>query len=179
MPHDGHDHSHPHAPTVHEHKQHAPTSVAAFVVTCSDTRDEKRDAGGRLAKSLLEGAGHTVVGTRLVKDDAQEIGKALDEALAAGARAVVFTGGTGLSRRDVTVEALTPRFEKTIPGFGELFRVVSHQEVGPAALLSRAVAGTVQGAVVFALPGSPNGVRTALEKLILPELGHLVRELSR
>ena len=114
-----------------------------------------------------------------MKDDAGEIRAALDEALASGARVVIFTGGTGLARRDVTIETLAPMFEKSITGFGELFRVLSFQQVGSAAMLSRAAAGVMKGAIVFALPGSPKAVRLAMEQLVLPELGHLVREVLR
>lgn len=173
-----HDHDHGHGP-AHEHRATAPTSVASFVVTCSDTRDAKTDEGGALARRLLESAGHPVLGALVIPDEATAIRAALEQALAAGARAVIFTGGTGLARRDVTLDTLAPLFERALPGFGELFRMLSWEQVGSAALLSRAGAGVVRGAAVFALPGSPKGVSLALERLILPELGHLVRELSR
>jgi len=162
-----------------EHRAHAPAQVAAYAITCSDTRTEKTDQGGALIAQALERAGHTVVGQARVADDGAALLRALDAAIDLGARAVIVTGGTGLSRRDVSADTLTPRFEKTLPGFGELFRMLSFQEVGAAAMLSRAVAGTVRGALVFVVPGSPGAVKLALEELILPELGHAVRELSR
>jgi molybdenum cofactor biosynthesis protein B len=114
-----------------------------------------------------------------VRDEPEQIRAAVEQGLAGGARAVLVTGGTGITRRDQTVEAVRPLLEKEIPGFGELFRMLSFQEIGSAAWLSRALAGTVRGALVFVLPGSPNAVRLALDRLILPELGHAVRELSR
>ncbi len=184
--HHGHDHKHEHpvhgsgpSKTVGEHKAHAPVHVSAFVVTCSDSRDEAHDESGRVVKALLEGEGHTVSGYRVVRDEPEQIRAMLSEAQAAGARAVIFNGGTGIGRRDSTVETLQGLFEKTLPGFGELFRALSYREIGSAAMMSRATAGTYQGMILFAVPGSPNAVRLALEALILPELGHAVRELTR
>jgi molybdenum cofactor biosynthesis protein B len=178
-PHDHAHHHHHHESPAHEHREAAPTQVSVFIVTCSDTRDAAHDEGGALARKLVEHAGHSVAGTALVPDDAAAIDRALDQALEAGARAVLFTGGTGFSRRDVTVETLSARFERRIDGFGELFRSLSYEQVGSAAMLSRACAGVVRGAAVFALPGSPHAVKLALEALVLPELGHLARELAR
>jgi molybdopterin adenylyltransferase len=162
-----------------EHRSHAPTQVACFVLTCSDSRAQSDDVSGRALREGLQAAGHVLVGSAVVKDDAEAIRAAVTGALDAGARAVLVTGGTGITRRDQTVEAVRPLLEREIPGFGELFRMLSFQEIGSAAWLSRATAGTVRGALVFLLPGSPNAVRLALERLILPELGHAVRELSR
>jgi molybdenum cofactor biosynthesis protein B len=183
MPHDGphshsHDHAHPHDP-VTQHRREAVASVACFVLTCSDTRDARTDEGGPLVRAKLEGAGHVVVGAEVVKDEAAAIRAAVEHARSHGARAILITGGTGLSPRDVTLEAVAPLFEKEIPGFGELFRMLSFQEVGSAAMLSRAAAGVSPGAVVFALPGSPKAVALAMDRLILPELGHLIRQLTR
>jgi len=177
MAHDGHGHGHSHA--ADEHKQHAPPSVSAYVVTCSDSRDEQRDESGKVIREALERAGHTLAGTRLIRDEPSEIRAAVDAAAAAGARALIFNGGTGIGRRDSTVETLAPLFEKSLPGFGELFRALSFEEIGSPAMMSRACAGTVKGMIVFALPGSPQAAKLAMEKLILPELGHAVRELSR
>ncbi len=175
MAHEGPDHHHHHE----DRSSRAESPVACWVVTCSDSRTPTTDAGGPLAKRLLMGAGHSMLGSELIKDDAAEIVHALEHALAHGARCVVFTGGTGLGRRDVTVETLEPKFEKRLDGFGELFRSRSFQEVGSAAWLSRATAGVVQGALVFALPGNPKAVELALTRLILPELDHAVREMLR
>jgi molybdenum cofactor biosynthesis protein B len=179
QPHHGPEHAHSHAPTVHEHKSQAPATVSAFVVTCSDTRDPAHDESGRVLREALEAAGHTLCGYKVVKDDPDAIRVALAEAVAAGARAVMFNGGTGIGRRDCTVETLRSLFEKELPGFGEIFRALSYQQIGSAALLSRATAGTYRGMIVFAMPGSPQAVRLALNALILPELGHAVRELTR
>ena len=162
-----------------EHRSHAPTQVACFVLTCSDSRAQSDDVSGRALREGLHAAGHLLVGSAVVKDDAGAIRAAVTMALDAGARAVLITGGTGITRRDQTLEAVRPLLEREIPGFGELFRMLSFQEIGSAAWLSRATAGTFRGALVFLLPGSPNAVRLALERLILPELGHAVRELSR
>ena len=182
MAHDGPE-PHSHAPIEHQHHahagQHPPTSVGVYVVTCSDTRTPATDEGGALVRELALGAGHTVLGADLVKDDVAAITIALDHALSHGARAIFFTGGTGVARRDVTLEAIEPRFDKRLDGFGELFRALSFQRIGPAAFASRAAAGVVQGALVFALPGAPKAIMLAMEQLILPELGHLVRELVK
>jgi molybdenum cofactor biosynthesis protein B len=129
---------------------------------------------------LLEGAGHPVVGRALVPDDVDAIRQALDEAIMRDDVAAVFlTGGTGIAPRDVTPEAVAPVLDRAIPGFGELFRMLSHREIGPAALLSRALAGTVRGRLVAALPGSRAAIRLAMEQLLLPELGHLAGEAAK
>lgn len=175
---------HQHAPAHGEspaalHRSHAPTHISCFVVTCSDSRALADDVSGRAAREGLEAAGHSVAGHEVVPDEPQAIRTVLHRAVDAGARAVVLTGGTGITRRDQTVEAVRPLLDKEIPGFGELFRMLSFQEIGSAAWLSRALAGTFRDMLVFVLPGSPNAVRLALDRLILPELGHAVRELSR
>jgi molybdenum cofactor biosynthesis protein B len=150
------------------------------VLTVSDTRSLETDSGGALAVELLEGAGQPVVRRELVRDEPSEIAAALRRALADEAvAAVVLTGGTGISPRDVTPEAVTPLLERTLPGFGELFRQLSYAEIGPAAMLSRALAGLAAGRPVFVLPGSRGALRLALERLILPELGHLAGEARK
>jgi molybdenum cofactor biosynthesis protein B len=153
--------------------------VSVYVVTCSDSRDEARDESGRALRSGLEAAGHTLSGYKVIKDEPDAIRAVLAEAAAAGARAVLFNGGTGIGRRDSTVETLRSLFEKELPGFGEIFRMLSFEQIGSAAMMSRATAGTYQGMILFAMPGSPQAVKLALEALILPELGHAVRELTR
>ncbi|NOK11101.1 molybdenum cofactor biosynthesis protein MoaB [Corallococcus exercitus] len=179
----GHDHEHGHShegsAVAAEHKSRAPVHVSAYVVTCSDSRDEAHDGSGKDLREGLAAAGHTVAGHTVVKDDPEAIRGALAQAQAAGARAVLFTGGTGIGRRDCTVETLRALFEKELPGFGELFRMLSYQRIGSPAMMSRATAGTYQGMILFALPGSPQAVKLALDALILPELGHAVRELTR
>jgi molybdenum cofactor biosynthesis protein B len=159
------------------HRHDAPRRVPALVVTVSDTRDESTDTGGALVAELLEAAGHPVVRREIVKDDAGAIRAAVERACADPAvRAVVLTGGTGVAPRDVTPEAVTPLLDRALPGFGELFRALSYQEIGAAALLSRAFAGLRAGRPVFALPGSRGAIRLAMERLVLPELGHLAGE---
>ncbi|HUM12921.1 MAG TPA: molybdenum cofactor biosynthesis protein B [Myxococcaceae bacterium] len=176
----GHEPKHGHAESsAREHRSTAPTHVACFVLTCSDSRAQQDDVSGRALRQGLEAAGHTVVGQTVVRDEPEAIRAAVEAGLEGGARAVLITGGTGITRRDQTVEAVRPLLDKEIPGFGELFRMLSFEEIGSAAWLSRALAGTMRGALVFVLPGSPNAVRLALDRLILPELGHAVRELSR
>jgi molybdenum cofactor biosynthesis protein B len=165
---------------LHAHRDHAPVSVTCAVLTVSDTRTLETDTGGALATSLLEEAGHPVALRLVAPDEPAEIGARLDEALAhPDVRAVVLTGGTGVAPRDRTPEAVEPRLDRVVPGFGELFRQLSYAEIGPAAMLSRALAGIVAGRVVFVLPGSRGALRLAFEKLILPELGHLAGEARK
>ncbi len=160
----------------HPHSTHAPLLLRVAVLTVSDTRTAATDEGGKLAAELCRAGGFTVEETQFVRDEAAKIAAAV---LALQVDAVVLTGGTGISPRDVTIEALEPLFGKKLPGFGELFRSLSFAEIGPAAMLSRATAGTIGGMIVFALPGSPAGVRLALDRLIIPELPHLVSQLRR
>jgi molybdopterin adenylyltransferase len=164
---------------AHEHKAHAPAQVSAFVVTSSDSRNEASDDSGRLIREKLEAAGHVVCGHRVVRDEPSELRDALEAAAAAGARAVIVSGGTGIGRRDQTIETLRAILEKELPGFGEIFRALSFEEIGSPAMMSRALAGTWRGMILFALPGSPQAARLAMDALILPELGHAVRELTR
>jgi molybdopterin adenylyltransferase len=185
MGHDDHDHGHGHHHHPHRHdvpnthREQAPAQVAVYAITCSDTRNLQDDESGKVIRAELEKAGHHLVGQAIVHDDRAALLAEIEQALAAGARAIIISGGTGIGRRDVTVEALTSLFEKTLDGFGELFRMLSFEEIGSAAMMSRAAAGTYRGAILFALPGSPGAVKLALGRLILPELGHAVRELTR
>ncbi len=173
--------THPsHSPAAKQHHASAPKRVGCAVITVSDTRTPETDSGGDLLAELITGAGHPLVSREIVRDDASAIRAAVDRALAhPECRAVMLTGGTGTSPRDVTPEAVRPLLERELPGFGELFRILSFREIGPAAMLSRAFAGSRGGKVVFGLPGSPAAIRLALEKLALPELGHLVGEASK
>lgn len=173
--------THPsHSPAAKQHHASAPKRVGCAVITVSDTRTPETDSGGDLLAELIAGAGHLLVSREIVRDDASAIRAAALRALAhPECRAVMLTGGTGASPRDVTPEAVRPLLERELPGFGELFRMLSYQEIGSAAMLSRAVGGLHEGVVVFALPGSSNAVRLGMEKLILPELGHLVFEKAR
>jgi len=163
-----------------EHKATAPRSVRCYVITISDTRTEETDTAGRAIAELLRGAGHQVVGRTIVKDDPGFVRGAIERQLAdPNVQAVITTGGTGISSRDSTYEAVSALLWKRLDGFGELFRMLSYEQIGSAAVLSRACAGLVAGRVVVALPGSEAAVRLAMERLLIPELGHLVREASR
>ncbi len=161
-----------------QHKEHAPVSVKCGVLTSSDSRTPETDDSGKLLKDLLIRAGHTVLFYAVVKDDAKAIADAVEQA-SWTCEAIVTNGGTGLGRRDVTVATLSPLFERTLPGFGELFRRLSYETVGSAAWLTGAVAGVYHGRLVFCLPGSPDACRLAMEKLILPELPHAIGVMNR
>ena len=163
-----------------EHKSHAPSSVACYVLTVSDTRTPETDTGGRTIRELLERAGHSIAGHAIVRDEPAEVKARVGEQLAAGqARVIVTTGGTGITSRDGTFEAIDGLLEKRLDGFGELFRMLSFEEIGSAAMMSRATAGTSGRTAIFVLPGSPDAVRLAMTRLILPELGHVVQQLNR
>lgn len=160
------------------HRAQAPDVVRCFVLTVSDTRTLETDRGGALIEELLGKAGHEVTARAVVRDDRALIESAVRDAMNGVSEpdAILVTGGSGISSRDVSPEALRPLLTKEMPGFGEVFRMLSWQEVGPATMLSRAFAGVIGGTLLFVLPGSTNAVRLAMEKLIVPELGHLVRE---
>ena len=162
------------------HKALAPPSVRCFVLTVSDTRTPETDTGGQAIRALLEKAGHQVAGHAIVKDEPSQVTTHVREQLASpDTQIVITTGGTGITSRDGTFEAIDALLEKRLDGFGELFRMLSFQEIGPAAMMSRATAGTVSGKAIFVLPGSPNAVELAMARLILPELGHVVQQLRR
>ncbi|HUP42765.1 MAG TPA: MogA/MoaB family molybdenum cofactor biosynthesis protein [Thermoanaerobaculia bacterium] len=167
--------------STEEHRESAAGLTAACaVLTVSDTRTAETDEGGRLLAAGLRGAGHRVVARALVRDEPAAVHARLVEWLgAAEAEVIVTTGGTGIARRDTTVEVAERLLDRRIDGFGELFRMLSFREVGAAAMLSRALAGLAGRTAVFVLPGSPAAVRLALDELILPELPHLLRELRR
>jgi len=163
-----------------EHRRKGPRSVPCAVVTVSDTRDETTDGSGRLICKALARAGHPVVDYRILRDDARAIARHL-HGLArrrSPARVVLITGGTGLAPRDRTYEAVSGMLEKRLDGFGEMFRMLSFRRIGSSAMLSRAVAGTWRGRMIFSLPGSEPAVRLALSRLILPELRHVAGLLS-
>ncbi len=169
---------------VHElHKTSAPKSIGVYILTCSTSKFKQLktgqspdDASGDTIERLASNAGHRILGRKLISDSKPMITRSAKEALRAHAvDALIITGGTGLSPRDVTVESVNRILDREIPGFGELFRKLSFDSIGSAALLSRAFAGTSKGKAVFCLPGSPDAVQTAMEKLILPELGHIIR----
>jgi len=166
--------------SVQEHKAYAPVSISCFVLTVSDTRTEANDTGGEAIRQLLEGGGHSVTGHAIVRDDPDAVVRAVNAGLGdARTRVIITTGGTGITSRDGTFEAIDSLLEKRLTGFGELFRMLSYEQIGAAAMMSRAIAGTVKGKAIFVLPGSPDAVNLAMTKLILPELGHVVQQLSR
>ena len=166
--------------SVAEHKALSPASVACFVLTVSDTRTLATETSGRTIAALLENAGHVVAGRDVVKDEPREVTRVIRGEIGRGqVRAIITTGGTGIAKRDSTYEAVTALLEKRLDGFGELFRMLSFEQIGPAAMLSRATAGVASGCAIFMLPGSEAAVRLAMERLILPELGHIARELTR
>jgi len=166
--------------SVDTHRRAAPAHIRCAVLTISDTRTEDTDTSGRTISDLLQAQGHKVSARLLVTDDPDRIAAALDALLARDdVQVVLTTGGTGISRRDSTYEVVERMLEKRLDGFGELFRMISYGEIGAAAMLSRACAGLARGRAIFVMPGSEAAVHLAMEKLVLPELGHVVRETTR
>jgi molybdenum cofactor biosynthesis protein B len=163
-----------------EHRRLAPHHLGFAVITVSDTRKVANDVGGDTIREMAAAAGHRVMGADLVPDEVVAIRQAVEAMLAReGIDVLVLTGGTGYSPRDRTVAAVAPLFERPIEGFGELFRMLSYEQVGAAAMLSRATAGLVGDRAIFLLPGSPGAVALAMEKLILPEAAHLLGQARR
>jgi molybdenum cofactor biosynthesis protein B len=151
-----------------------------MVITCSDTRTPDTDTSGQLIQRLLKEQGHTVAAYHLVKDEPSKIKAKIKAAVVdKKVQAIIINGGTGISKRDSTFEAVDAMLEKRLVGFGEVFRYLTYQEIGSSAIMSRATAGIIKDRVLFSTPGSENAVRLAMEKLILPELGHLVKELTK
>ncbi|NMO96253.1 MogA/MoaB family molybdenum cofactor biosynthesis protein [Paenibacillus lemnae] len=166
--------------TVEEHRREAPDTVACMIVTVSDTRTTATDKSGQLMRELLEREGYIVAAQTIVKDDYDQVRSLITTASEhKDIQAVLLTGGTGISRRDTTFEAVTSLLDKELTGFGEIFRSLSYEEIGSAAILSRAIGGTVGDTAVFSMPGSANAVRLAMEKILLPELRHVVREIRK
>jgi molybdenum cofactor biosynthesis protein B len=162
---------------LEQHRRESPDRLAFAVVTISDTRDAGTDRGGDYLVESIEGAGHSVAVRELVRDEAAEIRAAVRRAAEdESVDLVLTTGGTGIAPRDVTYETLRAEFDREIPGFGELFRWLSHAEIGSAAILSRAVGGVIGRKVVLALPGSPKALRLAMDQIVLAEAGHLVSQ---
>jgi molybdenum cofactor biosynthesis protein B len=157
-----------------QHRRQGSRAVPCAIVTVSDTRTKATDRSGAFIHRALKRAGHPVVDQRILKDEPKAIRAHLARlARASNARVVLFTGGTGIAARDRTYEAVDRLLEKRLDGFGEIFRWLSYREIGPAAMLSRAVAGTYGRMTVFSMPGSEAAVKLALRKLILPEISHL------
>lgn len=167
-------------PSHKEHKEQAPARVGCMVITCSDTRTPETDTSGWLIRKELEGAGHEVVAYHLVKDEPKLITALIQQAARnTHIQAVLINGGTGISRRDSTFEAVDALLEKRLVGFGEIFRYLTYQDIGSAAIMSRATAGLYKNRIVISTPGSEGAVRLAMEKLVLPELGHMLREATK
>ena len=166
--------------SVQEHREAAPDSIGCAVITVSDTRDETTDRSGQIMRETLVEAGHKLILYRIVRDEPAEIEAVLVDCKAdAAIQAIIFNGGTGIAQRDTTFDVLSRVIEKELPGFGELFRMLSWDEIGPAAMLSRATAGVYAGRLIFSTPGSSNAVRLAMTRLIVPEIGHLVYEVTK
>jgi len=163
-----------------EHDLHRFIRAKFAVLTISDTRDEKTDESGEIAKELISNKGHQILAYRIIGNNKSLIQNTVKEILQnPNANVIVTIGGTGISKRDLTAESMSELLDKKMEGFGELFRRLSYEEVGEAAMISRATAGTINGKLVFCLPGSKNAVKLALNKLILPGLGHVIKEANR
>jgi molybdopterin adenylyltransferase len=166
--------------SVHKHRESAPDRVRVAILTISDTRTPETDTGGDTVDELMRGAGHEIVQRAIVRDEVSSIRTMLVDLLArSDVDAVITTGGTGISDRDTTYEVVDGMLEKKLDGFGEIFRMLSYEKIGAAAVLSRCVAGAVGTKFVASLPGSRNAVRLAVEKLLVPELAHVVFELRK
>lgn len=163
-----------------EHLEEAPKQVTCVVITVSDTRIQENDTSGALIKKLLADRGHCVESHLIVKDDPKAVKAAILKGLSkAEVQAIILNGGTGISKRDGTYEVVSGLLEKKLDGFGELFRYLSYQEIGSAAIMSRAIAGVCRGKAVISMPGSTSAVEVAMTSLVLPELAHMVGEISK
>lgn len=165
--------------SVQEHREKGKKSLRFFVITVSDTRDETTDASGQTIKNFLDDDKHQTVGYRIVKDEPIEIETLLTEVLARDdVDAVIINGGTGIAPRDGTYEVVSRFLEKKLDGFGEIFRYLSYQDIGSAAIMSRAAAGSARGKILISLPGSKAAVMLAMEKLVLREIRHMVSQVQ-
>ena len=166
--------------TAEQHREAAPEVVRCAILTVSDTRTAETDTSGQIIRQNLSWRGHTIVAYEIVPDDAERIGQQLDEWVGRDdIQAIVTNGGTGIAQRDTTFDAIAGRLDKRLDGFGELFRMLSYQQIGAAAMLSRAVAGVCGSTAIFCTPGSANAVKLAMESLIAPEIAHVVYELTK
>ncbi len=163
-----------------EHKSKAHASISCAIITVSDTRTEEDDVSGRIIRQKLEEKAHKIVSSYILKDNVTLIRDKVQQLLGNGGIQVIITnGGTGISKNDVTIEAISPLLEKRLDGFGEVFRFLSYQEIGSGSIMSRVMAGTTGGKIIICLPGSIDAVRLAMENLILPEISHMVWEAAR
>lgn len=165
---------------VDDHKCHALKQVGCAVITVSTTRTSETDESGKLIMNILTKNGHIAFIYKVIKDDKTLIQKTVKDILTEkGISAIIINGGTGISKNDVTIEAITPLLDKELSGFGELFRTLSYKEIGSAAIMSRAIAGVSNGKIIICTPGSTNAVKLAMEKLVIPELGHMAWEITK
>jgi len=162
-----------------EHKEKAKKSLRCAVLTVSDTRNTENDFSGKTAVELLKKHGHVVALYEISRDEKDEILKFILKSIECGVDAVITNGGTGISKRDVTIEAVSEIIEKELKGFGELFRYLSYKEIGSSAIMSRALAGTYKNKIIISIPGSPAAVKLAMENLIIPEIEHMVWEVNK
>ncbi|WP_101844661.1 molybdenum cofactor biosynthesis protein B [Halobacillus sp. Marseille-P3879] len=167
--------------SVKQHKKEAPSTIRCVIITVSDTRTKETDKSGNYIADMLMKENHVIIDHFIVKDDTLKIKAAVRHGMEREDVDVILTnGGTGIAKRDVTIETVTPLFDKEIPGFGELFRMLSYTEdIGSAAILSRAAAGVAENTAVFSIPGSSGAVKLAMSKLIIPEIPHVVREIKK
>ena len=164
---------------VHEHKKEAPRSVTLGIITVSTTRALIDDNSGQWIREQAEKLGHSVVFHQVIPDDAEKIAATLNDVIKEpGPQVILLSGGTGITDKDVTIEAVSPLFTKELSAFGPLFAKLSMEEIGSAAIMSRATAGVIGSTVVFCMPGSLNACKLACSKLIFPELGHLVKHIN-
>jgi molybdenum cofactor biosynthesis protein B len=163
-----------------EHKHASPQSAKCAVITTSDSRTATDDESGKYIKQRLMEAGNTITHYVILKNDAVIIGDEVKRLIEhSDVQVIITSGGTGLSKRDVTVNTIRALLEKELEGFGELFRTLSYQEIGAGAIMSRALAGVARTKIIICIPGSLGAVKLAVDKIIIPEIGHLVREATR
>jgi len=165
---------------AHEHKKHSIKNINFAVVTISDTRTKQNDHSGIFIQEILKNQGHNILDYDIIKDEKKEItSKAKNLLLIEDIQSIIFTGGTGISSRDITIDAIKPLIKKELPGFGEIFRMLSMDEIGSAAIMSRAICGIAEDKIIFCIPGSKGAVKLAIEQLILKECGHMLWEINR
>ncbi|MCD6512496.1 MAG: molybdenum cofactor biosynthesis protein MoaB [Thermoplasmata archaeon] len=164
---------------VKEHREHGVKRIRFAIVITTDSRDDKSDISGKLMRDMIKNAGHELISFNFSRNSAEEIESTLKKLLNGNADIIIFSGGTGISEKDITVDVVAPFFEKVLNGFGELFRYLSMREIGSAAMMSRACAGVVNKKIVFCLPGSSHAVKLAMEDIILKEAGHMVYEVRK
>lgn len=165
---------------VKDHKKKAKKNMKCAVITVSSSRVKEDDESGKIISSILETNGHKIIYYNILKDDLELLKTEVQKLIIDGeVEIIILNGGTGISKKDVTIEAVSQLFEKKLSGFGELFRALSYKEIGSASIMSRAIAGVANSKIIICIPGSPNAVRLAVEKIIINELAHMVWEVNR